>query len=150
VSGYTIRHLRPGDEALVQAAAVLFDEPPIPEETARFLADPLHYLLIAYLGDAPAGFVTGTRVFHPDKRPEMFLNELGVDEPYRQQGIGRALTKELARIAREAGCAEMWVLTSPDNTAAMNTYRSADGTPGDEQQVMFTYHLHDEASGTND
>lgn len=141
MSDYTIRHMRPGDEALVAAAGALFDEPPIAEETRRFLADPLHYLLIAYVDDAPAGFVSGTRVFHPDHAPEMFLNELGVDEAYRRLGIGRALTRELARLAREAGCSEMWVLTSPGNTAAMNTYRSAGGTPDDEQQVMFTYFL---------
>ena len=149
MSDVTIRHMRPGDEALVIAAGILFDDPPIPEETTRFLANELHYLLIAFVGDAPAGFVSGTRVFHPDNKPEMFLNELGVDEAYRQQGIGRALTRELARLAREAGCGEMWVLTSPDNTAAMNTYRSAGGAPDDEQQVMFTYYLEDEARGTH-
>ena len=141
VDGLEIRRLRKGDEELVISAASLFDDPPEGGETARFLDDPLHYLLIALLRGSPAGFASGTRIFHPDKSPQMFLNELGVAEHARNLGVGQALVRELGRIAREDGCAEMWVLTLPDNAPALAAYAKAGGIRDPEQQVMFTFKL---------
>ena len=86
-----IRRLAPGDEAAVLAAGHLFDGPPRPEATARFLAEPTHHLLVAYEDGEPAGFVTGVETTHPDKGTEMFLYEIGVDEPARRRGTGTAL-----------------------------------------------------------
>jgi ribosomal protein S18 acetylase RimI-like enzyme len=120
-----IRHLGPGDEDAVLAAAALFDDPPRPDATRRFLAEPTHHLLIAYDGDAPLGFVSGVETTHPDKGTEMFLYELGVDESARGQGVGRALVEALAKLARERGCYGMWVGTEPDNVAARKTYERA-------------------------
>ena len=127
-----IRHLGPGDDALVHGAAALFDRAPMPAATAAFLAAPDHHLLIAHLGGEPAGFVSGVETLHPDKGMEMFLYELSVDEAYRRRGIGAALVNELAALARRRGCYGMWVLTAPDNPAAIATYRRAGAstTPG--------------------
>ena len=62
-----IRHLARGDEALVLAARGLFDHDPEPAATRRFLADPTHHLLVAYgPSGAPAGFVSGVEMTHPD------------------------------------------------------------------------------------
>lgn len=141
MSGLEIRRLGSGDQALVRAAADLFDDAPDEAETERFLHDPLHYLLIAHVDGTAVGFVSGTRVFHPDKPPEMFLNELGVAEAARNRGTGRALVEALARAAAADGCREMWVLTSPDNLPAMAVYRNAGGALENEEQVMFTFHL---------
>jgi ribosomal protein S18 acetylase RimI-like enzyme len=126
-----IRQLGPGDEDAVLAAAALFDDPPQPDATRRFLAEPTHHLLIAYDGDAPLGFVSGVETTHPDKGTEMFLYELGVDESARGQGVGGALVEALAKLARERGCYGMWVGTEPDNVAARRTYEraGAQGTP---------------------
>jgi ribosomal protein S18 acetylase RimI-like enzyme len=131
-----IRHLGPGNEARVLAAAALFDDPPQPDATRRFLAEPTHHLLIAYDGgDAPVGFVSGVETTHPDKGTEMFLYELAVDEPFRRRGIGRALVEHLAKLAREAGCYGMWVVTDHDNEAARATYEGTGGVP-EAQQVV--------------
>ena len=54
---------------------------------------------------------------HPDKGTEMFLYELGVDEPHRRQGVGTALVGALAALAAERGCYGMFVLTEADNEA---------------------------------
>ena len=123
-----IRRLGPGQEADVPAAEKLFDDPVDLDGTRRFLADDGNVLLIAYVDGDPAGFVTGTELSHPDKgRPELFLNELSVDEAYRGRGIGRKLVAELWQLARVRGCRGMWVLTDDDNEAANKVYSAAGG-----------------------
>ncbi len=104
----------------------LFDAPPIPDATRRFLSDPTHHLLFAY-DDAgrPVGMISGVETTHPDKGTEMLVYELGVVPLARLQGIGSALVRALADIARKNGCYGMWVATDHDNVAAQATYRSA-------------------------
>ncbi len=115
------------DAAAVAAGAHLFDEPPQEAATARFIASPDHHLLFAYEDDRPVGMVSGVETTHPDKGTEMFLYELGVDEPARRQGVGRALVEALASVARERGCCSMYTLADDDNVAARATYGSAGG-----------------------
>jgi ribosomal protein S18 acetylase RimI-like enzyme len=131
-----IRHLGPGDEAVVHGAAELFDKPPIPAATTAFLAAPDHHLLIADRGGEPAGFVSGVETTHPDKGTEMFLYELGVAEAHRGHGVGRALVEALADLARRRGCYGMWVLTDKDNDAALATYRRAGASKTSESLML--------------
>jgi ribosomal protein S18 acetylase RimI-like enzyme len=129
----------PGTEEQVKAAEALFDDPVDLAATRRFLANEVNVLLIAYVDGNPAGFVSGTELSHPDKpAPELFLNELGVDEAYRGRGIGRALVAELWRFAQELGCRGMWVLTDDDNAGANRVYRAAGGTRARED-VMYQW-----------
>ncbi|MEX0800949.1 MAG: GNAT family N-acetyltransferase [Dehalococcoidia bacterium] len=132
-----IERLGPGDESRVLEAASLFDNPPRADATADFLARPDHYLFLAYDdGGAPAGFVSGVLMAHPDKGREMFLYELGVAEEQRRHGYGRALVERLAAAAREAGCYGMWVLADADNASAIATYESAGGTPAPRSRML--------------
>ncbi|HEX5203670.1 GNAT family N-acetyltransferase [Paractinoplanes rhizophilus] len=113
----------------VAAAADLFDAPPIPAATERFLAHPGHHLLFAYDESGRAvGMISGVEMIHPDKGTEMFIYELGVAPAARLQGIGARLVAELAAIARRNGCYGMWVGTEVDNDAALATYRRAGAT----------------------
>jgi ribosomal protein S18 acetylase RimI-like enzyme len=73
---------------------------------------------------------------HPDKGTEMFVYELGVDEPFRRMGIGLALIERLKTIAVKRGCFGMWVLTDEGNVAAMAAYQSAGGTSESGQVVL--------------
>lgn len=120
------------------AAQHLYDGPAREDRAARFLAAPGHLMLIAYVDDVPAGFVSGIEMLHPDKGTEMCLYELSVDTPYRRRGIGRALTRALAAVARERGCYDMWVGADRDNEAARATYRSA-GASDDGVFTMLTW-----------
>jgi len=120
----------------VEAAGHLFDTLPRRDATERFLADERHHLLIAYVDEVPAGMVTGVEMTHPDKGTEMFLYELGVDEAFRGQGIGRDLVSALADLARKRGCYGMWVITDEDNDAALATYQRAGGAPEPKQVVL--------------
>ena len=134
------RWLRPGDEDVIERAGHLFDESPRREWSAGFLAQPGHHLCMAFVGDAPAGFVSGVAMTHPDKGTEMFLYELGVDEAFRGRGIGTALVRALAERARGLGCSGMWVLTDRDNPAALATYRAA-GAKEESDHVMLGWAL---------
>lgn len=93
-------------------------------------------MLVAYDHEMPAGFVTGVEMTHPDKGTEMFLYELGVDERFRNHGIGKALVVAKADLARTSGCYGMWVLTEEDNAAAMHTYAAAGGTDPQRQTML--------------
>ncbi len=126
------------DAERVAAAAHLFDGPTREDAVTRFLADPGHHLLIAYLGGAPVGFVSGVEVTHPDKGTEMFLYELGVDSGHRHHGIGTALVENLAELAKSKGCYGMWVLVDDENAAAAATYRKAHGDV-ESQPLMFSW-----------
>ncbi|ROP38692.1 GNAT family N-acetyltransferase [Saccharothrix texasensis] len=111
--------------AAVMAAGHLFDDVPREDATRAFLADERHHLLIAYVDDEPAGFVSGVETIHPDKGVEMFLYELGVDEAHQRRGIASALIDRLIGVARERGCTGVWTGTEKDNAAALATYRRA-------------------------
>jgi ribosomal protein S18 acetylase RimI-like enzyme len=133
-----IVRLGAGDEAAVEAAAPLFDAPPEPEATRRFLSAPTHHLLVGYEDGLPVGFVSGVEVTHPDKGTELFLYELAVAEEHRRRGIGRRLVRALAALGRERGCYGMFVFTEPDNEAALATY-ACDGARRDDRVVMVTW-----------
>ena len=135
-----IVRLAPGDEAKVHAASHLFDGPARTDETARTLREPTHHLLLAYRDGEPVGFVSGVEVTHPDKRTEMMLYELAVDEAHRRRGIGRALVRALAELAAERGCPTMFVLTERTNDAAIATYAFDDPVREDDF-VMFTWRV---------
>jgi ribosomal protein S18 acetylase RimI-like enzyme len=137
-----LRWLGPDDVEAVASAAHLFDDKPRRKWTAEFLTRDNHHLGIAYVDGEPAGFVTGVELIHPDKATEMLLYELGVDEAFRRRGVGNALTRGLAAVARARGCREMWTLTEPDNDPALATYRSA-GAEGRSDAVVLTWRLTD-------
>ena len=134
------------EPADVRAAAALFDNAPRLDATERFLSEPGHHLLIAYVDGQPVGMITGVEMTHPDKGTEMFLYELGVDEAHQRRGIGRALVGALATLARQRDCYGMWVLTDDDNAAAMAAYRGAGGIVG-ETSRMLSWDFSDEGRG---
>jgi ribosomal protein S18 acetylase RimI-like enzyme len=135
-----IQDLSDGDGDAVLAITHLFDGEAQVSATLRFLAEPGHHLLVAYERGTAAGFVTGVELTHPDKGTEMFLYELGVDEPFRNRGIGTALVAALADLARTARCYGMWVLTDENNAAAMRSYSAAGGTDA-QQHTMLSWNF---------
>ncbi|MFI6075039.1 GNAT family N-acetyltransferase [Actinoplanes sp. NPDC051343] len=129
------------DVAAVLRGADLFDSPPLPAATEKFLAAPGHHLLFAY-DDAgrPVGMISGVEMTHPDKGTEMFIYELGVAPAARLQGVGSGLVAALAEVARASGCYGMWVGTETDNEAALATYRRA-GSGEETTFVLLNWDL---------
>jgi aminoglycoside 6'-N-acetyltransferase I len=138
-----IRKLVAGDEAvLANVASGVFDEPVRPDLTARFLATPNYRIFVALDGDLVVGMCTGFTHFHPDKDEEFFVNELGVDDDYRRQGIGRRLLEAMLAEARAMGCPDAWLGTEHDNAEALALYRKImRGADTEESMSIFTYDL---------
>lgn len=136
-----VRRLGRGDDALVMAAAELFDGAPRPDATARFLSAEGHHLLLAYDGAHAVGMVSGIEMTHPDKGTEMCLYELEVHESARRRGVARTLVRALLALARARGCYGAWVPVDADNGPALATYRSAGavGDPGMQRVLSWTF-----------
>jgi aminoglycoside 6'-N-acetyltransferase I len=144
-----VRILGRGDELqLSNVAPDVFDHAVDPKLTAEFLDDPRHHLAVAIDSGVIVGMASGVHYVHPDKPPEMWINEVGVAEMYRGEGIGKRLLQALLDLARKLNCREAWVLTDRSNTPAMKLYTSAGGVEFSRDQVMFTFKLtaKDEAS----
>ena len=132
-----IEHLGRGDQEKLAAIEEFLDGPIKADAAGRFLDDPTHHMLIAYLDHLPAGFVSGVEMTHPDKGTEMFGYELGVGEAYRRRGVATALVEALEKLAGQRGCYGMWVLCDDDYEAALKTYRKTGGS--ESEPVLFDW-----------
>ena len=137
-----VRILVPGDGPLLESApADVFDNPVRADLAAEFLADPRHHIAAAIAGGRIVAMATAVHYIHPDKPPELWINEVGVASAYRRQGIGRRLMQALFEHARTLGCSEAWVLTEHDNAAARGLYSDVGGD--EDSVVYYTFRLHD-------
>jgi ribosomal protein S18 acetylase RimI-like enzyme len=132
----------PDDTAvLVHAAAGdVFDHPVDPALTAEFLSDPRHHLAIALDDGRVVGMASGVHYIHPDKVPELWVNEVGVAPSHRGQGVGRRVLGVLLEHGRALGCREAWLLTDDSNAAARRMYAAAGGRET-APQIMITFDL---------
>ena len=120
--------LTPDDHAALCAVSPgLFDNPVDPDQARAFLADPANLIVIAWDGDGAVSFASGTILRHPDKPPSLFVNEVGTRDSHLRQGLARRVLTHLFDAARARGCQGLWVVTEPDNTAALALYRSLGG-----------------------
>ncbi len=134
-SGVVIRAVTSDDVDLVLTADV-FDHPASRSWTVDFLQRTGHHLVFAIDAGVVVGFVTGIEIAHPDKGPEMLLYELGVQGSHRRRGVGRALVRHLAELARQEGCREMWVPVESGDAVAIATYRSAGAGAVEESGIL--------------
>jgi GNAT superfamily N-acetyltransferase len=138
----TIRLLGPGDGAvLLHVAPDVFDRPVDPRWSAEFLADPRHHLAVAIDGGQVVGMATALHYVHPDKPPELWINEVGVATTHQGRGVATRILHALFAHARTLGCVEAWVLTEEANTAARRLYAGVGGMEAADRPVMFTFPL---------
>ncbi|HKP76814.1 MAG TPA: GNAT family N-acetyltransferase [Longimicrobiaceae bacterium] len=136
-----IRLLGPREGSALQSLAPeVFDHPVDPRLAAEFLAHPRHHLAVALDRGTVVGMASGVHYVHPDKRPQLFINEVGVSPGHRGRGVGRRLVRALCDRGNELGCTEAWVLTDPENAAARRMYAAAGGEES-PPQVMVTFPL---------
>ena len=131
----------PDDAAvLARAPGDVFDHSVDAALTAEFLSDPRHHLAIALDDGRVVGMASGVHYIHPDKAPELWVNEVGVAPSFRGQGVGRRVLGLLLEHGRALGCQEAWLLTDESNAAARRMYAGAGGreTP---PQIMITFDL---------
>jgi len=134
--------LGPDDAGVLDRVAPgVFDKPVRPTWCAEFLADPRHHLVVALDDGLVVGMASGVHYIHPDKAPQLFVNEVGVSTSHRGQGIGRRMLQRLVERATELGCTEAWVLTDADNLAANRLYAAAGAEVPPSPCVMYTIRI---------
>ena len=94
-------------------------------------------MLIAYLGDEPAGFAL---FFHNYStwlgRRGIYLEDLFVKPAFRKHGIGFALLRDLARIAVDRGCQRLdWAVLNW-NELAISFYKQIGAKPMDDWRTF--------------
>ena len=89
--------------------------------------NPVIQVLIAEWDGQPAGFALYFFNFSTFVgRPGLYLEDLFVRPAQRKHGIGRALLRELARIAERRGCGRMEWAVLDWNEPALRFYQSLD------------------------
>jgi ribosomal protein S18 acetylase RimI-like enzyme len=137
-----IRILGGDDSAVLARVAIgVFDNEVDSALSAEFLRDPRHHLAVALDAGTVVGFASGVHYVHPDKPPELWVNEVGVAPSHQRRGLGQQLLRALFARARQLGCREAWVLTSPANGPAIRLYESVGGSDMADAPVMFTFRL---------
>lgn len=137
-----VRVLGKDDLAVLDTVAEdVFDGPVDPRWAGEFLADPRHHLAVAIADGVVVGMASGVHYVHPDKAPELWVNEVGVSPPFQNQGLGRRLVRLLFARGREVGCATGWVGTDFDNLIARKLYRSVGGVEESQPFVLVNFSL---------
>ena len=140
----TFRLLTAADAAMLERVdGDVFDNAVRPDLVERYLVHPDNLLAVAIENDEVVGMATGIVYVHPDKPPQLFVNEVGVATRCHRQGIATALVKLLLERARALGCTEAWVATEEDNAAARALYRSMRGREDATRAVVYTWSLAD-------
>jgi GNAT superfamily N-acetyltransferase len=128
-----IKILQRGDErVLMNVAAGVFDNPVDANLAKEFLADSRHHIAVAVDDGKVVGFASGVHYIHPDKAPELWINEVGVAPTHRRRGLGKAVLSALLEVGKSRNCTAAWVLTHRGNPNPMAFYSSAGGIEGCE------------------
>jgi ribosomal protein S18 acetylase RimI-like enzyme len=139
----TVRILGSSELSVLESVAPdVFDDAPTQDLSREFLNDPRHHLAVAITENGlVVGMASGIHYVHPDKEPQMFINEVGVSTAYEGQGLGKRLIAALLQRASELGCTEAWTATEPENARAQALYSKAGGVRDLTPFVMFTFQV---------
>lgn len=134
--------LSAANTSLLERVAVdVFDNAIDASQVDAFVADPRHVMFLALDGDLVVGMASAVEYFHPDKRPQMWINEVGVASTHRRRGIGRALTESLINEARSRGCVFAWLGTDIGNDAGQACFRSVPGVEPAQSFLLYEWDL---------
>lgn len=111
-------------QVLSSVAAEVFDEAIDFERVAVLVAQQNQILLVALCAGVVIGQVLGVIHYHPDKRSELYIDDLAVAAAFQRQGIAKNLIAQLCVIAKTKGCTELWVAADPENEQAKGLYSS--------------------------
>lgn len=126
---------------LDRIAPEVFDEAIKPAQLARFIADPRHVMFLAIVEGTVVGMVSAVEYFHPDKEPQLWINEVGVAPTHQKRGIGRALTARMIEEARSRGCSYAWLGTMQDNVTAQRCFSAVPGGSPAQPFLLYDWEL---------
>jgi len=133
-----IKVLQRGDDpVLMNVAEGLFDNPIDAKLSKEFLEDPRHHIAVAIDNGTVVGFASGVHYIHPDKPPELWVNEVSVAPTHQRRGLGKAVLRALLEVGKSHHCTAAWVLTHRSNPDAMALYSSVGGAEGAEGDLAI-------------
>lgn len=109
---------------LARIADDVFDEPAHQAALATFAAEPGHALFVALADVGVVGQVRGMVHQQPDRRPDLYIDNLGVAPKWQRRGIGTRLIRALLAWGTERQCETVWVATETENGVAQAFYAS--------------------------
>lgn len=127
----------------------VFDNPVRVDLVVEYLASPGNVLAVAIQSGVVVGMASAIAYVHPDKPLALFINEVGVAQRCRRQGLGKRLMRALLEQGRIMGCTEAWVATEENNTAARSLYTSVAGNEDPTRAVVYTWSISDKPVGTS-
>lgn len=92
--------------------------------------------MIARVDGTPAGYALTCPKYSSFTGPGLFLEDVFVLPEHRGAGVGRALLREVARLARTRGCARLEWAVLDWNAPAIGFYRRMGAVPMDEWTVF--------------
>ena len=122
-----IMMLRADDLDLLMSAEGLFDFPPKLDQSRNFLSSDREFIWFAIKDDQPIGFVSASKILHPDKNPHLFVNELATHADHRRKGVATRLMQTVVDFGREKGLWPVWLAAEGDDEQAKAFYRSFSG-----------------------
>jgi len=125
--------------ALDNVAPDVFDETVDVRLTRTFVSDARHHMMLAIEDGVVVGMASAVDYVHPDKAPQLWINEVGVAPSHQRRGIGRQLLDALLAHGRTLGCTEAWLGTEVDNVPARALYESAGSKP--EKFMLYSFPL---------
>jgi aminoglycoside 6'-N-acetyltransferase I len=131
---------------LQHIAPDVFDDDIIPEQLDAFLEDPRHLMFLAVDDGQVIGMASAFEYLHPDKTPQLFINEVGVAPTHRRRGVGRRLVESLIACAKDRGCDYAWLGTDADNVSGNACFASVPGAGKPQPFMLYEWDL-DEIGG---
>lgn len=109
---------------LANVAEDVFDHDIAEGRLRDFLTQPNHILCIAIVKGLVVGQARAAILQHPDKAPELFVDNVGVAPAFQRRGVATQLLEAVMQVGRTHDCAEVWVSTEPDNEPARALYNT--------------------------
>jgi ribosomal protein S18 acetylase RimI-like enzyme len=128
-------------ELLKNIAPEVFDDEINLQYLGAFLGDPRHIMYLAVDNKVVVGMASAVEYFHPDKPPQLWINEVGVALSHRKQGIGRKLVQVLVTAAKDRGCIYAWLGTDMENVAAQACFSSVSEVENPQQFLLYEWEL---------
>jgi GNAT superfamily N-acetyltransferase len=101
-----------------------------------FGAEPSAHVLFAYENDIPVGFAVFFYTFSTFVGlPGLYLEDLYVKPEARSKGIGRALLRSLAKLAKERNCWRVEWAVLHWNKSAIRFYKDLGAVPMDDWKI---------------
>ena len=128
-------------DQLDSVAEGVFDEAIRQDEARAFLKDPSHIMMLAIENEMVVGMASGVVIRHPDKLQELWINEVGVADRARGNGLAQRLVQGLFDWSVGRDIRTAWLLMDSDNEAAAKSYAKVEPAARLAAAVMLEWSL---------